>query len=389
MEHTPAQRKPILLIEGYRYHMNSFSACARNFSLSILKRGVIDLRFLDGNPEHSWAQDAFDQGLYDTYKDSPLGRLQGMQEGEQPDVVLRMDVPMRIGPPFKGKTFLFGACDMQTFTADQFAEPFSAQAVQSETRLHVMTFSTWSATGFLKVGFPQERVHVVPLGFDPELFRPDEQSRRATRQRLGFRDEDIVFLTVGGCIPAEGTGMLLQAFLRVAADNPHARLLIKGLESVYRSTDRLNIHLAKMAEADRKLLRERTLYLGGNLPDKQMPLIFQAGDLFVSPYIGEGFNIPVLEAAATGLPIICTQGGPTDEFTEPSYALRINSKLKHIQGYTVLDPDAEHLFELMSRAASDPEWRQQAGQLATQDAHNRFTWDKVTERLVQRMFSAT
>lgn len=52
----------------------------------------------------------------------------------------------------------------------------------------------------------------------------------------------------------------------------------------------------------------------------------QASDVYVAPYLGEGFNLPVLESVACGTPVIVTSGGPTDAFTAPAFATRIPSR---------------------------------------------------------------
>ncbi|MEG4807439.1 glycosyltransferase family 4 protein [Microcoleus sp. F8-D3] len=68
----------------------------------------------------------------------------------------------------------------------------------------------------------------------------------------------------------------------------------------------------------------------------QIAELYQAADVYVSPYLTEGFNLQVLEAVACGLPIICTAGGPADDFTS-NFALQIESK------FTAVASDGETL----------------------------------------------
>ena len=49
-------------------------------------------------------------------------------------------------------------------------------------------------------------------------------------------------------------------------------------------------------------------------------------DVYVSPYKAEGFNLPVLESMALGVPVIVTSGGPTDDFTNSKFAKYVDSE---------------------------------------------------------------
>ncbi|MBF0461151.1 MAG: glycosyltransferase family 4 protein [Magnetococcales bacterium] len=363
--------------------LHSYSIACRRYCLSMLKRGVFDLRLVEAPPVN-WTQRAHDQEVHDTYQDT-LGSLEGIRQGEKPDILLRMDTPLRIDPPFQQRTFFFGTSEFCILTAANFAGPFSAERVRNEPLLRVVTPSAWSAKGFEQVGFLKEQIAVVPLGFDPAIFRPDAVSRQATRQRLGIGEDEVVFFLAGNMTPTKGVQFLLPAFARIAAINPRVRLLIKGQDALYESNQKLLKNLSELPAADQQRVRDRLLYFGDNLSDAYMALLFRAADVYVAPYMGEGFAMPVLEAAASGLPSICTQGGPTDEFTDPSYCLRIESTARSIANGIVLEPHVDHLTELMARVAQDPSWRLQAGQRASQDAHNRFTWDKVTDLLIQEL----
>ena len=54
-----------------------------------------------------------------------------------------------------------------------------------------------------------------------------------------------------------------------------------------------------------------------------MAALYRSCDVLVHPYRGEGFAMPVLEAMASGLPVVVTAGGPTDEFCPDAAGWRI------------------------------------------------------------------
>jgi glycosyltransferase involved in cell wall biosynthesis len=106
----------------------------------------------------------------------------------------------------------------------------------------------------------------------------------------------------------------------------------------------------------------------------------------VAPYLGEGFNLPVLESLACGLPVICTAGGSTDDFTTPDCAMHIQSKI-HVSGdaskpdMVYLQPDRQHLASLLREIITNDTWREQARRLAPEYVRERFTWKHACDKL--------
>jgi len=118
-----------------------------------------------------------------------------------------------------------------------------------------------------------------------------------------------------------------------------------------------------------------------------MAMLYQAADTYVSPYRAEGFNLPVLEAAACGIPIICTRGGSTDDFVTDDFARRIESRKVssqlNDQEIWRLEPDLEHLIALMVSAIEDAAWRKRAGEAGPLHAAANYTWDCAVDQLIR------
>ena len=251
----------------------------------------------------------------------------------------------------------------------------------------VVTPSHWSKAGLIRSGVEPNRIAVVPLGVDPNIYKPlSDEQRKALRKKLGWEGY-FVFLNIGGCTGRKGIRPLLKAFAAIAGKYPHARLVLRGSEVLYPSGNEIaKASQAVLSEAERAKIAPRLAYTGGHLPVAEVIQLYQAADAYVSPYLAEGFNLPVLEAAACGLTVICTKGGSTDDFTHPDFALAIESKLRPItlreQNAWMLHPSQEHLTALMQTAIEQPAIAARSRLVGPSFAADRFTWKHVVDQLL-------
>jgi hypothetical protein len=135
--------------------------------------------------------------------------------------------------------------------------------------------------------------------------------------------------------------------------------------------------------------------LDEELRTDELAALYRSCDVLVHPYRGEGFAMPVLEAMACGLPVITTEGGPTDEFCPPEAGWRIRSgrtrfpderieTLETAGRPWVLEPDADHLKQLLRVAEADAAERLRRG-TAARAAAERLSWDAVAARYAARI----
>jgi glycosyltransferase involved in cell wall biosynthesis len=171
-----------------------------------------------------------------------------------------------------------------------------------------------------------------------------------------------------------------------------AVLFLKGVDAIYDSEDLVRLALGVLPSQARVTVAARLVYEGGTYPSGGMADLLRAADVYVSPYRAESFNMPVPEAAACGIPIICTAGGPTDEFTEERFARRIRSSPRQINYSAAdignyLEPDVDHLVELMRQAARERDDATRIGAAGAAYSAQNFSWDRVTDRLVEVLFA--
>ncbi len=182
----------------------------------------------------------------------------------------------------------------------------------------------------LEKEFPESRGKSVAIlnPVDTEVFRPDPRLRAEGRGKIGFSPKNSVVLMSGVLHKQKGVHLGLEAFAAVCREFPGARLAIAG------------------EGPERARLQELCLDLGisgkvafrGLVPNAEMPLYYNAADIFLNPTLRlEGLPLVLLEAMSCGLPCVTSRIGGTGSsiedgksgyFTEPGNTRELSAKLR-------------------------------------------------------------
>lgn len=374
-------RRRSLTIEGWRAIPHSYAIVAAWHCLSLLKQRDVDLGFAD-YPFHDprWVPM---RGLLDAAAERALAQLP--QPTGTSDVTYRVAFPFDFTPGRSARTVVFGTTEYGVLN-ESVRPSISAESLAA-SGVRVVTPSSWSRRGFERWGVPAEAMRVVPHGVDTRIFNADKRRRDEVRKQLGLYD--VVMLSLGAMTGNKGVDLLLRAFATVARKYRNVTLLLKGADPLYGSQSLLGAAIAGLSAGDRTIVQSRIRYIGGVGSATEVAQLYQAADVYVAPYRAEGFCMPVLEAMSCGLPVICTAGGPTDDFTTHGSALFIPSEEKRLSDQLrQLEPDLDALTNHLLRAAEDANWRKSAGMAGRQQAVSHYSWDAVTKRLLQELFPA-
>jgi glycosyltransferase-like protein len=130
------------------------------------------------------------------------------------------------------------------------------------------------------------------------------------RTRLGLR-KGPVLLSIGGVEERKNTLTILEAFRRTRAIHPAAQLVIAGGASVLD-------HGAYQLRFKQRLIEtglpSGAVILAGVVPDVEMPSLYRLADALVFSSLREGFGLVVLEAMASGCPVIASRIAPFTEY---------------------------------------------------------------------------
>lgn len=205
-----------------------------------------------------------------------------------------------------------------------------------------------------QIGVPADRLSRICNGVDSDRFRPPPDGR-VPLPIAGFAPADaLVIGTVGRMDGVKDQLNLVRAFLRLLVLRPAAR-------------SRLRLVLVgdgSLREPARALLQQtdalELAWLPGTRDD--IPQLLQGFDLFVLPSQIEGISNTLLEAMASGLPVVATAVGGNPELVADG-----------ITGWLVPPADAEALAQALCRYVDDPALRQTHSRAARQRAEQQFS----------------
>jgi len=379
-----------LIVEGWRFLPHSYAIVNQWQLLALSRRADIAVKVIDA-PLYRPAWQ-LEEGLFEQRAEQALRSIETAKPDDRADATLRIFVPFDLSPSRSHRTAVFGTSESQLIRRNHLSDLQMYEQLKRRsppTNVTIITPTRWSAEGFYKAGFKNEQVLIIPHGVDIDTFHPMPGVGSQVRRKISIAGGDFAFLSVGAMTGNKGIDLLLQAFAEVCRKFPNARLILKGMDPLYKSKDLIFRSMQSVSALDRQCVIDRMAYFGESFSNRKMAILYQAADAYVSPYRAEGFNLPVLEAAASGLPIICTGGGATDDFVTDEFARRIEStrvsrKIED-EELSALQPSVEHLIALMSSAIEDESWRMRATEAGPLHVRANYTWDSAVDMLVRKL----
>jgi glycosyltransferase involved in cell wall biosynthesis len=198
---------------------------------------------------------------------------------------------------------------------------------------------------------PRERLTVVPVGVETEVFRPPSLPRVPGR----------IVATASADVPLKGLVPLLEAVAKLRTERD-VELVVVGRPkeggSARQAIERLGI-----ADAVR--------FVSG-LPEQELVELFGSAQVGVVPSLYEGFSLPAVELMACGTPLVATTAGALPEVVGPDGESALH----------VPPGDPEALAAAVARLLDDPGLAARVGAAGRARVIERFTWRAVAEQTV-------
>lgn len=170
---------------------------------------------------------------------------------------------------------------------------------------HIVAISRWTKTTLIQfLNVPPERITVIPHGVDPLTFRPDHPAKAVERVRRLYGLPERFVLYVAALNRRKNHDVLVRAlprFLEAVADDWH--LVFAGPDTPW----------WELVELIRANGLEGRVHFLEEVPDGVLPLLYAAASLFAFPSPYEGWGNPLLEAMATGVPVVAARSSAVPE----------------------------------------------------------------------------
>jgi glycosyltransferase involved in cell wall biosynthesis len=209
-----------------------------------------------------------------------------------------------------------------------------------------------------QMGVPLDRLHVVPVGVDPETFRLMPEIARVPGRLMTTTSSDV---------PMKGLAPLLEALAKVRTERDDVELVIIG-KPKEKST------IPGLVE---RLGLEHAVRFVSAVTTERIVELYAEAEVAVVPSLYEGFSLPAVEAMACGVPLVATTGGAVPEVVGRDGET----------GLLVPPGDPDALAAAVLRALADRALRERIGAAGRARALERFTWRACAAGTVENYYA--
>lgn len=235
----------------------------------------------------------------------------------------------------------------------------------------VITVSYAMRDELVRIGFPEEKIHVCWNGIDPNKYDPSKISKENVlnlRQRYDINDDEIFLFFIGRLVTVKGINQLIEAIPDIIESYPSVKLVVLGVGD-------LEDHLK--SRVDELEIQDHVIFRTEFVSEEERIIHYAASDIVVLPSLYEPFGIVCTEAMSMQKPVIVGARGVSG-MREQIISEGNEQCGIHMNPF---DPNdiAWGVKELVSRK-DDWGW---IGENARKRVFELFTWEKITQRTLE------
>lgn len=210
---------------------------------------------------------------------------------------------------------------------------------------------------------PENKIRVIHNGVDVNKFKPAPDKRKV-KEALGFNPDDLAIVSVGRLYARKGLFTLIESMPAVVKRFKNAKFIISGKGQ--------SDEMRKLIAHAEKLGVKNNIIFTGYYPDKKLPKLYQAADVFAFSTFYEHHPFAVLEALATGLPVVTTTVGGIPETIESDK-----------NGFLVEPFNPRQFADRILYLLEHPANAAEMGALARKTVEERFDWRIVVKKVLK------
>jgi len=225
---------------------------------------------------------------------------------------------------------------------------------------HIITVSEFSKSEIIAgYNVPADKISVVYNGIT-DVYKPvSEEQKKITRER--YSNSKPYFVYLGAIHPRKNILTLVKAFEQFKSSNPSDHQLVLA--------GRASWHTEEVFKSIAESKWKDSIHLPGYIATAEATALVASAEAMIYPSLYEGFGLPLVEAMACGVPVICSNV----------------SSLPEVAGNAALlfDPmDAELLAHHMEKMSTDEALRKEMITLGTERS-KYFSWDKAATQVYE------
>ncbi len=218
----------------------------------------------------------------------------------------------------------------------------------------------------MEMGVPEEKLYTLFVTTNTDKFRPptkqDSRELKEIRKKFGVSEEDFLILNARHLTAIYGIEYLVKAAKLVTERVKNAKFIIAGEGDLY----------PKLSSLISELGLHDNVKLVGVVPKQMMPKLMQACDIYVNTSLSDGTSPSLIEASASGKPIVSFNVGGAADIIEHG-----------ITGLLVQPKNLEELAERIVQILENPGTLKEMGVKARRRAEDKFDEKKRIPELME------
>ena len=208
-----------------------------------------------------------------------------------------------------------------------------------------------------------DKIRVIHNGVDTHKFKPATDKRKV-KEEVGLNPDEIAILSVGRLYARKGLFTLIESMPAIVKRFRNAKFVISGKGQ--------SNEMKKLVAHATRLGVKNNLVFTGYFPDKKLPKLYQAADVFAFSTFYENLPFAVLEALSTGLPVVTTNVGGIPEMIDSGK-----------NGFLVQPFNAKQLSDRILHCLEHPADAAEMGLLARKNILEHFDWRLIVQKVLR------